>query len=206
MFVFVETNFVLELVLSRDNFSSCRELITLAEDGQLQLLVPAYSFVEPHEAVIRRRKSRLQVHDAISREIKDITRSIPFEAEATQLNELTKLLIDVGEREQEKLQEVKAELLKTASTIDLSAEILHRAIQLQDDLSLSPQDSVVFASVLAHLDKHGGPACFITTNSKDFSAPEIEDYLQPYGCKILFNFQSGLEYVRHQLRVQRPAE
>lgn len=199
MKVLVETNFVLELVFSRDKFVSCRALLEMAERKEIELLLPAYSFVEPYEAIIRRRKARVQAHDTLTREIREITRSTQFEEPAHQLAELTGLLIDVGEAEQRELRNVVSQLLGIASVIELNSAILQEAMVLQDQLSMSPQDSVVFASVLSALRLHGGPACFITKNSKDFSVPGVDESLAPHDCALLFDFENGVNFVRSKL-------
>lgn len=64
---------------------------------------------------------------------------------------------------------------------------------------MSPQDAVVFAFVLSVLEQRGGPACFITKNTKDFSDPRIEEALDPYDCKLLFDFENGLDFVQSEL-------
>lgn len=199
MKVLVETNFVLELVFSRDKFASCRALLAMAEKKEIELLLPAYSFVEPYEAIIRRRKARVQAHDTLAREIREITRSTQFEAPANQLAELTGLLIQVGEAEQQELRNVITQLLKATSVIELNNTTLQQALALQDRLSMSPQDSVVFASILSALRQRGGPACFITKNSKDFSVPGIEESLTPHDCSLLFDFEHGLNFVQSKL-------
>lgn len=199
MIVLVETNFVLELVFSRDKFASCRALIDMAEKKVIDLLLPAYSMVEPNEAIIRRRKARLKAYDTITSEIREINRSTPFEEAANQLAQLTGLLIQVGESEQDELRKVICQLLNVASLIDLNTGILQQALAFQADLSMSPQDAVVFASVLSVLGQRGGPACFITKNTKDFSDPRIEDSLDPYDCKLLFDFENGLNFVQSKL-------
>lgn len=196
MRVLVETNFVLELVFSRDKFVSCRALMEMAERKELELLLPAYCLVEPYEAIIRRRKSRLQAHESLTREIREITRSNQFVGPANQLAELTGLLIQVGEDEQRQLRRVISQLLQIASVIELKDEILQESLVLQDQQTLSPQDAVVFASVLAALRLGGGPACFLTKNSKDFSLPGIEEALTPLNCSVLYDFEKGLNFVR----------
>jgi hypothetical protein len=167
-------------------------------------LLPAYSIIEPYEVIIRRRKARAQVHDTLIRETKEITRSSPFEESAKQLAQLTGLLIQVGESEQNELRKIISQLLQVASIIDLNAAILRQSLAFQDDLGLSTQDSVVFAAVMTELEQRGGPACFITTNSKVFSAPGIAEALEPYDCKLLFDFENGLNYVRNQLAKSQP--
>lgn len=199
MMVLVETNFVLELVFARDNFASCGELIEMANNASIDLLLPAYSMVEPNEAIIRRRKARGQAHDSFARELRELRRSTLFQQPASELMRLTELLIDVNEAEQQGLRSVLAQLLKSASVIDLNAPVLARALQLQDEIGMSPQDAVVLASVLFTVENRGGPACFITTNSKDFAATWIEDELARYDCKLLFDFKTGLDFIRSQL-------
>lgn len=199
MMVLVETNFVLELVFARDNFESCGQLIEMSGAASIDLRLPAYSMVEPNEAIIRRRKARGRAHDSFARELRELRRSTLFQQPASELIRLTELLIDVNEAEQQGLRTVLARLLKSASMIDLSAHVLARALPLQDALGISPQDAVVLASVLFAVEYDGGPACFITTNSKDFAAAWIEDELAKYNCKLLFDFKTGLNFVRSQL-------
>lgn len=112
---------------------------------------------------------------------------------------MTGLLIDVGEAEHHELRNVISHLLSVASVIELNNVILQEALALQDQLSMSPQDSVVFASVLSALRQHGGPACFITKNSKDFSVPGVDESLAPHDCALLFDFEKGLNFVRSRL-------
>jgi hypothetical protein len=197
--VLVETNFVLELVFSRDKFACCRSLLELAKQEVIELALPAYSMVEPYEAIIRRQKSRGQAHDRLTRELREITRSAHFAGPAAELAQFISLLIQVGETEQHELRNVLSELLNTVTLTELNAEILHLALEAQDVLGMSPQDSVVYASVLSTLRKRGGPACFITRNSKDFADPRIDDELAVHGCKLLFDFENGLNYVRGKL-------
>lgn len=204
MKVLVETNFVLELVFSRDKFASCRELLEMAEKQEIELVLPAYSLVEPYEAIIRRRKTRVQAYETLTREIREITRSTHFEEPATQLAELTGLLIQVGDAEQHELRNVISQLLRAASVIELNNAILQEALILQDQLSMSPQDAVVFASVRFALGQYGGPACFITKNSKDFSVPGVAESLAPHSCDLLFDFEKGLNFVRSKLGHGKP--
>lgn len=204
MNVLVETNFVLELVFSRDKFLACRALIDLAETRQIQLMLPAYCMVEPYEAIIRRRKSRVQAHELLTREVREITRSTHFVEPANQLAALTGLLIQVGQDEQQELRNVLSKLLQVASIIELKSAILTESLVWQDEKSMSPQDAVVFSSILSALRAHGGPACFITKNSKDFSDPAIEEALSPFGCELLFDFERGLNLVRKKIGAAHP--
>ncbi|GAB3428020.1 hypothetical protein NX773_00715 [Massilia solisilvae] len=204
MIVLAETNFVFELSFSRDKFASCLDLLTLAERKEIELLLPAYSLVEPYETMIRRQKARVRAHDMIRTEIAEIGRSEQFKEPASQLGQLTGLLIQAGEVEQQELAKVITKLLEVTTLIDLNAAILQQAAAYRDELGLSPQDSVVFASVMAALALRGGPACFITKNSKDFATPDIAEALERYDCKLLSDFADGHSYVVHRLSSDHP--
>ena len=58
MNVYVETNFVLELVFEQEQCGSCEQLMLLAESGHIRLILPAYCLAEPHEKLVRQKKSR----------------------------------------------------------------------------------------------------------------------------------------------------
>ena len=71
-----------------------------------------------------------------------------------------------------------------------------RAAELIYDLS--PQDSVVYMSVLGHAERNPGPKVFVTQNTKDFRVPQIEQDLTRQGCKLLFTFDAADAYVRKE--------
>jgi len=59
--IYVESNFVLELVLLQEQYASCEDVLRLCEAGKEQLIIPAYSLVEPYETLIRRHRQRKQM-------------------------------------------------------------------------------------------------------------------------------------------------
>jgi hypothetical protein len=56
--IYVETNFVLELVFEQEQFKSCEEILLLSEQKLATLIIPAYSLAEPHEKLIRQARNR----------------------------------------------------------------------------------------------------------------------------------------------------
>ncbi|WP_177176133.1 hypothetical protein [Trichormus sp. NMC-1] len=43
--------------------------------------------------------------------------------------------------------------------------------------------------------------CFINRNSKDFDNPDIQEALDRYNCRILFNFDAGFGYIKNQIQI-----
>jgi hypothetical protein len=59
--IYVESNFVLELALLQEQHVSCEDILRLCEPSNAQLIIPAYSLVEPYETLIRRHRQRKQM-------------------------------------------------------------------------------------------------------------------------------------------------
>ena len=58
MNIYIETNFVLELVFEQEQHTSCEQILALGESGRLRLIIPAYCLAEPHEKLTRQAGSR----------------------------------------------------------------------------------------------------------------------------------------------------
>jgi hypothetical protein len=67
-------------------------------------------------------------------------------------------------------------------------------------LSISPQDALVYVSVIQHLQENKPQkACFLNRNSKDFKTPEIDDELKSLNCRLITKFDDGYKFLQSQL-------
>jgi predicted nucleic acid-binding protein len=200
MIVYVESNFVLELAFLQEEYESCQELLRLAELQDIHLVIPAFSIGEPYEVWVRRSKQRRELRDQLSTAIRELSRSRPYQASSHEFQDLTHLLLRSGEEEKRRLDEALDNILRTAAVIPIDLNVIRAAITFQKSRSLSPQDSIVYASILAHLTEAPEDLrCFITKNSKDFVNPDIEHELEIHTCRLLTKFVDGLGYVRSRL-------
>jgi predicted nucleic acid-binding protein len=200
MIVYVESNFVLELAFLQEEHESCLELLGLSESGDIRLVLPAFSIGEPYEAWVRRSKQRLGLHEQLITAIHELSRSKPYQESSDEFRELTDLLLRSGEEEKHRLDDTLERILQTVGVIPIDLSIIRAAITFQESRSLSPQDSIVYASILDHLATASEDySCFITKNSRDFTNPDIEHELTAYNCRLLTKFADGLRYVRSRL-------
>lgn len=200
MIVYVESNFVLELAFLRDDCVSCKELIGLAKEKSIELAIPAYSFAEPYDTLVRREKKRKQLHGTLTDELKELSRSEPFVESAEELGKMTSLLINANDQEDEQLTSVIQELVEVATIISMDKEIIKDALNIQNYLGLSPQDSIVYASVRSMIVKNKTPQCFANKNTKDFLTPDIQSELASHQCKLFGNFENALGFVKHSIK------
>lgn len=200
MKVYVESNFVLELAYLQEECECCLELLGLAESHYIQLVLPAFSIGEPYEALVRRSRQRRELRDQLDRTIRELSRSRPYQGTTDEFQELTKVLFTSGEEEKRRLDDILERILQIADVIPVGSNISRAATTLQRSRDLSPQDAIVYASVLDHLaSAPEAIRCFINRNSKDFLNPDIENELAAHNCRLLTRFADGLGYVQHQL-------
>ena len=200
MDVYVESNFVLELTLLQEQHESCEKIIQLCEIGKIKLILPAYTLVEPYETIVRYAKQRIKISNDLAAEVKQLSRSKPYQEETEALQNLNGFLVRSLEEEKTRLRNTIDRLLAVTEIIPLDAQILSEASKYQFLHDLSPQDSIVYASVLQHLSNSDSTSkCFLNRNSKDFDDPDIEDALNKHGCKMLFRFDSGFGYISNKI-------
>jgi hypothetical protein len=198
--VYVESNFVLECALQQEESASCNDIIALAASGRITLVIPAFSLAEPHQAISGKAKVRTELGNQLRRQLNELGRSKPYHAIPATFGSLASVLIASAELERDGLKRTISNLLSIAEIVALDAAILNSAAALQVQVGLSGQDSIVLASILAHLDsKKSTESCFLNRNTKDFDDPDIREALEKRGCKFLTNFEDGLRYVQSRI-------
>jgi predicted nucleic acid-binding protein len=197
---YVESNFVLELALVQEQHASCERILALCEAGDIQIIVPAYSIVEPYETLLRRHIDRQRLKEALDRELKQLSRTSDYAQQLSGFQASTALLLDSAEEEIKRLEDLRSRMLTCATVIALEASILSEATRYQARHGLSAKDAIVYASVLSHLGSDAGPqSCFMTRDS-DFDDPDVVNELKANRCKLIPRFDFGLSYLNALLK------
>jgi predicted nucleic acid-binding protein len=194
--IYVESNFVLELALFQEQHVSCEDILRLCQASNAQLIIPAYSLVEPYETLIRRHRQRKQMKAELDSELKQLARTTTYAHRLDGFQNLTALRIDSADEEGKRFEETRSLLSRTAEIIPLDRAILETATRYQVAHDLSPQDALVYAAVLSHLTQSGAPqSCFLNKNSKDFDDPDLVEELNGYNCRLLPRFDIGYQFI-----------
>lgn len=200
MHIYVETNFVLELALIQEQHESCERIIALCEEGKAHLIIPAYSLIEPYETTIRYARERTRLSNELGKEIRQLSRSKPYQEQIDMLQEVTAFLVRSQEDEKQRLRSTLNRLLAVAEIIPLNPNIISSALSFQSSHDFSPQDSIVYASVYEHLQVSAAKnKCFLNKNSKDFDDPDIVATLKNFGCDMRFRFDHGYNFIFSQI-------
>jgi len=195
--VYVESNFVLEMVLAQAQCPSCESLLDLCESGAARLVVPACALSEPYETLTRRHRERTQLRVSLEREFHQLGRTDAYKHRASEFESVVALLAGSAEEESDRLQLIQSRLLRTAEIIPLDHEVLTSAISLRGTSPLTPQDSLIFSSVTIHLRQQRSPqaSCFLNRDL-GFKDSDLVAELQQWSCKLLARFDDGYQYVR----------
>lgn len=201
MNVYVETNFVFELVFQQEQSSSCEKILQLGTDGKIVLYVPAYCLAEPHEKLNRQYHKRQELQKALEEELKQLKRSAPYTERIRSIYEVSSLIIQSNQKEKALFQQYLIKLLTTTRVLPLTADILHHALEFEKAYDLSSQDAIVYASVFQHIrQKTSLDNCFLNRNSKDFDNPDIVAELNQYNCKMIPRFDDGFAFIQKRLQ------
>lgn len=202
MILYVETNFVLELALEQEESLVCATLRDLfAGEPSSELVLPAFSLLEPFSTLYRRHKERRALEKKLRRELAQLARTAAYQTHAAAVAEISGLLTGSTNAEEARYRQTAQELLRQARVVALSGDVLSNAYDYDKRFGMSLPDAVVLASVVADLRSRSSPqlACFITRNVSDFSDPDIGTELEKLNCKLLFKFGAALKYARSVL-------
>ena len=199
MNIYVETNFVLELTFEQEQQASCKQILQMCEAGQAHLIIPAYSLAEPHEKLSRQARNRRELQRSLDVELRQLLRTASYASRIKSIQDLASLMVQSNEEERHRFTQCRERLLKIGEIVDLTADILNEAASYETKYDLTPQDALVYASVIAHLRRsQPQQACFLNRNSKDFDSPDIVDELNQFNCKMIPRFDRGYGFLQSQ--------
>ena len=87
-------------------------------------------------------------------------------------------------------------ILEIAEIIPLDNDVVADAINYRETFGLGCQDSLVFSSIISHLDRGAEEnSCVLNRNSNDFDDPDIVETLENKNYKMLVCFEKGFHYL-----------
>jgi predicted nucleic acid-binding protein len=197
--VYVETNFLLELAYLQEQLGSCEGILRLAREKSITLVLPAFCVAEARATWRRRVSERQEFHSKFRVHLRDITRSEPYRALKAQFQEILDALVSGGEDVRQRLEVAVTVAADAGELISMTSHTIDLAHAIELLYSLSPQDALVLASVQSHAEQHAGPKCFVTRDVRDFSSPVVYGDLAVEGCKVIFNFDDAVAYIKDSL-------
>lgn len=215
MIVYVESNFFLEIALNQEEATMASNILTLAQDGKIELAFPSFALSEPFTTLMNRHGKRTSLYSSLRNSLKDIKRSESIKQTALDIETLLATLVIANGDEIKRLHLTVEKMLMVGRILETDVFTFREAQSYQDTLDLAPQDSVIYATMVADLKKrpHEELKCFLSRDKQAFSAEgditvkkrnkevtevkrRIDKELKMYECKYFSSFGNGLNYIR----------
>lgn len=194
---------MLELALEQEQAPPCEKLIGLAHGSSIRLIIPAYSFIEPHETLARRRLEREAFRTDLSKRLTQYARGASMAEPVATVRDYMKVFFEIAQHDAPRLESVKRRLLSIAEVLPMGLSVIQCAADFQSTFGLSPQDAIVYASVRARLELDQGSAsadtsCFVSKD-RDFDDQGIHADLASFNCKYFSSFVFAFQYIEHMI-------
>jgi hypothetical protein len=203
MIVYVESNFVLEMALEQEQFVAAEAILSLAENNKIKLIFPSFVLSEPFECVMRGRRERNALHRNLVKMLHNLRRSEPYKSVIIDLEPAINMLLDAHTRQLDLLHSTFDRLLSVGECIEIDVSIFRAALNYQKSLSLAPQDSIIYASVVADLQSRPSEEekCFLSRDKKAFNDdPSIKGEPGVSHCRYIGSFIHGLSFIQYTIQ------
>lgn len=199
MIVLVESNFILELALQRDEVEHVERIIAFAEEGGIQLVIPACAFAESFQALALSSKRRKQLESGLRSEIRELARSKRFADLEKTSAAVTDTLVASETSESDGLCAVIDRLIPSATLINLDAAIIKNISRTQKDQDLGSGDALILASIDTFLTSAPKAPKLFATKDRDFNTDSVHQCLGKHDCKLISQFFDAAEYIKSTL-------
>ena len=199
LIVYVESNFILEVALSQEEASAAKSILDLARLGTLELRVPSFALCEPFSTISHRGREGRKLVGTLGETMRQLLRSESYRKQLQEFESVPEALARIYGQEIDLLESTIRELLVTAQVLQLTRDVFEQALEVQRTLGLSPQDAIIYASVLQDLRTNPvAEALFVSRNYKDFSDPEILVELGALNCEYKDSYADAIALIeRH---------
>lgn len=205
MIVYIESNFVLEMALEQEQVSSALALFELAESEKIKLAFSSFVLSECYECIMRERRVRNELHTSLVKALNYLQRSKPHERIKLDLEPVVNVLTDAHTRQIDLLHATFDRLLGVDINIEVDQNCFREALRYQGNLSLSPQDSIIYAAIIADLRIRSleERKYFLSRDRRAFGNDDDRDIkkeLKTYNCLYIGSFELGLDAIQHELK------
>lgn len=200
MRVYAESNFVLEIALEQEQHRACEDLVRLAADVAIELVLPSFALLEPYHTLMRRGSEGQGLQRRLEDQAKQLERTASIAADVPRLREAADLVLRADQAASKRLLEVQTTLLRVARVSMIDGRVLDDALKLAADVKqLELPDAVMLAAVLADASERPSQSVFLDRNTRDFNDPDIKARLRQVSCQLIGGFDGGLARVKHIL-------
>lgn len=203
MIVYIETNFVVEVALEQEQLASAEAILALAEQKKVTLAFPNFIFSEAFECIMRGRRERNSLYTNVANSLLYLQRSKPHQNIMSQMEPLINILKEAHFRQLDRLHLTFERLFDFGECVGVDTLCLRNALGYQQNVGLEPQDSIIYATVVADLRARpeNEKKCFLSRDRRAFEKEsKVKTELISYDCSYINNFVDGFKYIQHVIQ------
>lgn len=202
MRIYVETNFLLELVFAQKQKEACEGILQLAESGDVALVLPAFCWFEALDTFERQKEDRFTIPDKLNDQIRQFKRTSPSPEvmrEAERAFSFLKSLLATELNDSElRFEPCFHRVAAVARTISMTPEMVLGVRRMVTDFKLGRPDAVVLSLVLGDCSvQASGPSCFVSLDRKAFDDSFVKTELKKWNCKFFKSFENCRQFLTH---------
>lgn len=205
MIVYVESNFVLEIALEQEQSSAARPILYLAQCDKIELVYPSFVLSEPIENILRARREHNILQTSLIKVFTYLKRSEPYKSIMIDFEPMISILENAHGRQIDLLDTAFDQLIGVGRCVSIDQSSFREALAYRHSLHLSPQDSIIYSSVVA--DLKGQPQdvakCFLSRDRRAFDNNDdrsIKVELGKHNCRYIGSFTQGLDFIQSSLK------
>ncbi|NLG70073.1 MAG: hypothetical protein GX496_11040 [Firmicutes bacterium] len=195
MVVYIESNFILELIFDQEQCASAERVLEFVEQGGASLRLPAFALLEPFYRGTRQVTRRSDVRWSLEQERKHLHRATNETGRrATALvMQAIAALDEVNLAEYGRLYTMLDRIMACAQVLPITHSVYSLARRYQDEFDLGYPDAIIAASVLEDLEHHQHESVFLCRDRvmTDSLRPEFERR----HCDLFTSFERAAYFV-----------
>lgn len=205
MIVYIETNFVIEVVREQEQHSAANTILDLAERGQIELAFPNFVLAECFENVLRKHRERNSSHSSLKKALSELQRSEPHRQIMVDFGPVISILQDSQVRELNLLHSTLDKLINIGKCLEVKKNGIKQALFYQENLDLDPKDSIIYSTIIDDLKVRASEErkCFLSRDRTAFDSDDdrrIKAELETYNCTYKGSFYGGLMFIQNHLQ------
>ena len=199
MRVYIDSNFLLELIYLQKQHGSCQNILMFCENHGIQFVVPQFCLVETYLNTIRKKKELGDLLLSLEALIGQIEEKVSIDQESwsTLSGHLTESVSKDILGIKSRYITISSQLFNICEAIPLCSDVFQISREY-DDIFKNKKDLMVFSSVLYHLRVTDRvDSCFLTIDSHDFDLPDVETALEDLNCKMFHRMENAHNFIEH---------
>lgn len=195
MIVYIESNFILELVFDQEQRAYAERILSYVEQGRASLRLPAFALLEPFYRVTSQVRRRSELRRLLEQERKHLDRAIneTGRAAAALVTQVITALDEANLAEYGRLYETLDRTMAYAQILTISHPVYSRARRYQDEYDLDYPDAIIAASVLDDLEHHQDEAIFLCRDRVLTGSMRAE--FERRHCVLFTSFERAAHFV-----------